>query len=439
MPLLLLAFVFVCVFDPADQMLGSKVILFATLWGVTLLKMNRDDLPLRSGLVAYVSAFVAIPLLSILVYYLRDGQQPFEGFGMLKGYLLVSLAVVLNLNKIDLMPMLSAALSALAVAIIAVFAAIMIEPGLYDFLKPLGVDSGLVFLDWRDYGDVTLLQAYFVTSPMLAISAPYYFDRAMASRGRRRLWLLVLAAMSLLGMILAGTRANLVGAALLPVLIIPQYTRHPLRYTARGLAALVVLSIPILSHFQSLIDPEETGNSVKLSYLADYARMFSDPWSLLFGRGLGSYEEWTALPYRYFVSELTYFEIFRNFGIIGGLIMLGMLLFPVVEPFARDAGVKRRSLAIAFSVYLFMSFWNPILFSSMGILILATLLGYQPPQRQRYTSCAVQVRDRIDAVPPVTALTCGSNQTAVPIVRPVAMPLSVKGDENAPAPDRGAA
>jgi hypothetical protein len=64
----------------------------------------------------------------------------------------------------------------------------------------------------------------------------------------------------------------------------------------------------------------------------------------------------------------------RNFGLIGALAMVILLLVPV------GSGVLSRrprdiTIAIAWLLYLVMSASNPILFSSMGVLILAVLMA----------------------------------------------------------------
>jgi uncharacterized membrane protein YhaH (DUF805 family) len=97
---------------------------------------------------------------------------------------------------------------------------------------------------------------------------------------------------------------------------------------------------------------------------------------LLFGQGLGAYQIWSGRPLAAFtyISELTYLELLRNFGLIGAILMMGLLLFPtaiaVLSRRARDIAI-----AIAWSLYLFMCISNPNLFSSMGILILAVLMA----------------------------------------------------------------
>jgi hypothetical protein len=376
--LILFVFIAVCVFDPADQILGGKVFVFGALWGVTLIKilLMRDDLHLPPGLVVYVAAFIAIPLLSIFWYYLSDGRQPFEGFALLRGYLLISLAVVLAVNKVDLLPQLSAILTALACLVIAVFIAIQLQPDLYGAIRPLGEGSGLLILDRRTYAKgLTLLQVYFVTTPMLVVSIAYYFDRVMsASGGWRKFFFLSVTAINIAGMLLAGSRNNILVALLLPFLLWPQYTKRRVLYTLCSVGGLALLALPFTEQLQPFFDPAEYSNSIKLLTIEDYGRILGNPVTLLFGSGLGAYEDWTGRPI-FYVTELTYFEIIRNFGLVGGLLMIGLLLLPVIDAFRTRAAARERSLAIAYLLYLLACFSNPNLFSSMGIPILAILLN----------------------------------------------------------------
>jgi hypothetical protein len=378
--LLLLFFVVVCVFDPADQILGGKVFVFIGLWGVTLLNifLRRDDPYLPPLLVAYVMLFIAIPLMSICVYYLNNGQQPFEGFAMLKAYLLVSLALVLVLNRIDLLPQLGAVLTVMASLVIILYAAILFEPDLFAWLRPLGEPSGILLLSRRSYGkDVDLLQVYFVTSPMLAISIAYYFDRAMTALGtRRKLFYSVVTAINVFGMLLAGTRNNILISLLLPLVLWPFYTRRPRFYLLCSFAAATLAALPLAGYLSAFFDPTELANSIKLAMLYDYFDLLGDPVTLLFGQGLGAYQIWSGKPFEqfYYVTELTYFEILRNFGLLGGIAMTIMLLFPVAKG-VLSRRPKDISIAIAWLLYLVMCASNPNLFSSMGILILAILIA----------------------------------------------------------------
>jgi hypothetical protein len=376
MRLLLLVFVIVCVFDPADQIAGGKVFVFGLLWGATAIKflLARDDLYLPPGLLIYVGTFIAIPLLSVCWYFIISGQQPFEGFGLLKGYLLISLAVVLVLNRVDLIPQLSAVLCVLACAVIATFVAIELEPDLFEKLYPLGVSTGLLILDKRRYGDFELIQVYFVTSPMLVMPIAYYFDRAMAEpRLARKLGFMSLTAISITGMFLAGTRNNIFASVMLPCLLWPLYTKRVALSALCSLGIMVILALPFLDVLRAFLDPSEGGNSTKLALLGDYFQIFEDPVTLLLGQGLGAYHNWSTGYF--FITELTYLEMTRAFGLIGALAMMALLLFPVAYAFFVQTSRRERSLAVAYFLYLVMCASNPNLFSSMGVLILAALVA----------------------------------------------------------------
>ena len=130
--LALLLFLASCVFDPADRMLGLKVELFVACWALALffIGIRRERLVIPVGLLLYTLAFMLIPMASIAWYYVSDGREPFEGFALLKGYVLITLGVLLFLNRINLLPHLSAMLTLLAAAIAVVFVAVTLEPGL---------------------------------------------------------------------------------------------------------------------------------------------------------------------------------------------------------------------------------------------------------------------------------------------------------------------
>src|SRR5437588_11566856 len=76
---LFLLFVLICVFDPANAIVGGKVEMFVALWCVAgLLVFTGRSASLPAALTIHVLTFVAIPLFSILWYYIINGSSPFE-------------------------------------------------------------------------------------------------------------------------------------------------------------------------------------------------------------------------------------------------------------------------------------------------------------------------------------------------------------------------
>jgi hypothetical protein len=375
---LLVLFMISCIFDPADRILSLKLPLFAACWAMTLaqcsFRRERCHLPLE--LIVYTLMFVAIPFASIVGYYVTGGGEPFGGFQLLKGYLLVSLGALLYLNRIDVLPHLAAVLTALAALILGVAIAVAVEPTLYDLLYLPGSLSGLLFLDRRDYAGLVMLQVYFVTSPMLVISIAYYFHLAKTHASRRRRLLYGgLSALSIAAMFFAGTRNNIMVSLLLPLALVLLYSRSRLKGTLVSAGAAAVLGGLFLEEIGRLFDPTEISNFTKLSLLQDYADTLSRPLTLLAGSGLGAWQFWEAKGMSYFISELTFLEMVRNFGLLGAMLMLALLLYPVVHAFAMRRSQAERHLVIAWTFYLLMCVSNPNLFSSMGILILSILLA----------------------------------------------------------------
>ena len=368
-----------CIFDPADRVLGLKVYLFIVCWGVTVAScaVARDPCYLDEGLLRYTLLFLLIPVLSIGWYWLIDGGEPFEGLQLLKGYVLVTLGALLFTQRLDGLPYLAALLTVLALLIITIFVTLLIEPGLAVPLGVFGNATQILYLDSRNYGSgLVLSQVYFATSPMLAIAIAYYYHLARTSAaGRRRLAYYAAAAASIVAMPLAGTRNNIAVAVFLPLALAFLYAKNKVATGIACAAFTMCLIFVFVDDIAVLLSPLEFSNNLKLSLLEDYADLLSDPLNLLFGRGLGSYDYWTARGYEYFVTELTYIELVRNFGLLGALVVMGLLLFPMVYGLVLRPTFPNRYLVVAYGFYLVTSASNPTLFSSMGILILAIVLA----------------------------------------------------------------
>lgn len=376
--LLLLLFVLVCIFDPANLLTGAKLPLFIALWPATAISLvlSRSDVALPAELLAYVLAFIAIPLASILWYYVVNGSDPFEGFQLFKGYLLISLALVLYLNRIDLVPQLAMVLSALAALSVAIFVFVLLAPDQYLRLYYLGVGSGLLILDRREYGaNLHVLQVYLVTSPMLLFSLAYYFHRArMAERLVPRLAFWGLVGLNLAGALVGGTRNNILAGLLLPFLLWPVYSRNVTRTVLVSAVLLSLLALPFIGQLRIFFDIHEAGNSVRFELLRDYRQMFENPLTLLLGQGLGAYQHWGARGYQFYTAEPTYLELVRNFGLFGAVAMMTLLVMPLSLALSSGSRLER-ALAISYAVYLVICVTNPNLFSSMGVLILSILLA----------------------------------------------------------------
>jgi len=373
----LLVFLLACVFDPADRLLGLKVQIFLGCWFIVALQALAvgSTMKIHRGLLAYVLLFNTVPAASILWYMFSSGGEPFAGFQLLKGYLLIALALLLFASRINLLPILSGVLVLLAVSILGMFFVLTIFPDLFTPLYLFGSATGVFILDDRNYGGLVLRQVYFVTSPMLAIAIAHYFDAARRNSGTARWWFGSLSAICVAAMFVAGTRNNMAVSILLPATLLVLGSRRFLEMALVSGTLLACIALLFNEQLAQLLDPTETSNSMKLLLLQDYERILSDPLGLFVGRGLGAYDYWSIRAAYFYVSELTYLELVRNFGVFGALTMLALLLYPVVYAFYLRRCYPERHIVVAYAFYLLMCASNPNLFSSMGILILAVVLA----------------------------------------------------------------
>lgn len=374
----LVLFITSALFDPADLVLGLKVELFIACWGFAALSLvlRREPTRLPVGLLLYTLTFLAIPTASIAWYYITDGSDPFEGFALFKGYLLITLGLLLYLTRVDLLPHLCAMLTLLALGILGVFAVLVVAPGLLPAVQIAGATTGIVALAERDYGSgLVMQQVYFVTSPMLAISIAYYLQRAWNTKRVARASYLLLGLISCVGMFVAGTRNNMLVAILLPLALYFLHSRNKAVGWALCSSVVMLGALAFMDEIRTLLDPTEYSNYTKLVLLRDYAELFTRPDVLLFGQGLGAYHFWTARGWEYFISELTYLEMIRNFGLFAAMVMLGLLLYPLVHAFAWQRSYAERDVVAGYAFYLLICASNPNMFSSMGMLILPIILA----------------------------------------------------------------
>jgi hypothetical protein len=366
-------FLISCIFDPADKLFGLKVPLFISLWLLFLISKKSVNLRFPIEIVLFSLLFLAIPILSISYYLIFDGTQPYAGFSLFKSFLFISLVFILYDKKMNIIPLLAQILSLLSLSIILVYIVILKNPGLFYLIYEFGYNSGVFHIGERVYSsNLKLWSIFFVTSPMIIIAIAYYFDLAFKSRKFKYYFLLLI---NVFAMFIAGTRNNMLMSILLPTILFIIYLKNTKLVFLMVFSALFVGSIYISDSLSDLLSTEEESNKTKIGFLDDYKDTFSDPKVLIFGEGLGAYKIWNSNGRFYFTSELTYFEIFRYFGVFLGLALIYLMFYPVLYSYFNRKHYKENHIIIAYFLYLIMSFTNPLFFSSLGMLIFAILLA----------------------------------------------------------------
>lgn len=386
--LVLVVAIFAAVFDPAGVVLPNvkygAVLLFALLsllagWRTGFVALRQYE---ARKLALYVAVFaVVLPVYATAVHFIRgdyeDGPWSMYAGTFIFLVLLVGGAAVSGSSRRVEMGVV------IALTALAIFVWIM--PFLDVFMDRDDVNNiGYVHQIWsyqfREYGTVQLPYMYYYTSPMLVVPVAYWGFRA--TRAKKRSIEFALACASLAALFLSGTRANMVVAIVLAAFFLWQISRPIFAVVIPAMTALAFLGRQTLGQMVA-VDPNGTSsggggdtamltaqsNSRKLDYLHTYADMFSDPFSFIFGYGTGSCVPSEALGACQAVTELTYLDTIRFFGLIGALVYAVLFFYPVWRHLTRS-----HYLLTGWLAYLLIATVNPYIFSTNGMSVLAAVL-----------------------------------------------------------------
>lgn len=309
--------------------------------------------------------------MSILQFFIFDGNPLYDGMLYYKAYLFILLTFVLVISRHDFFADFCVVLSFLSVFTIVIFLMFISNPFLGQLLYETGLRYGNLAISQRQYGTYIYYAIFFRTSPMLVFAICYYAYRFSRAEGSERFKFCCLWVLNLIGLFLSGVRTNIVMSVFLGFFFAIKYSRNRKIVIS---ALLVVAVIVLIREYSVLVDmfsAHEVSNNVKLGYLSDYYLICSNVPTLLFGQGLGAYSYWSSLHSFSSQTELTYLEIFRSYGLVFGIPMFLILFYPLL------IGWKSRThkyLFYGYFSYLLISAGNPYLFSSSGMLVLSLVL-----------------------------------------------------------------
>ena len=361
-----------CIFDSSDLILGLKVPLFVLLIFFSFLsgKISFDN----GSLFGYFLLFsFFLPIVSFCIGSITNGFNYLEPdlFGAIKPYLFLFLSFTLTKDKKlldDVIIIFAYSLFALSIAIFVVLALFLLEIIPWEVLREFGDQYVLFSVGERDFGGFSINRVYFHSSPMLVFALCYFLEKFISTKNKMPL---IISSIITASLIFSGTRNNMI-MGLLPYLAL--FYIHGSKKTRLRILIIGVIGIVyILSQemIMSLFDKKEASNTTKLSYLDDYSKAFSNLRTIILGDGLDSYFH-TSSRGMVNNTELSYFELFRRFGIFGGCIYLYLMIKPAKGLLKRD---KYQWLGLSYSMYLIMITTNPFFFSSNGMTILSIVLA----------------------------------------------------------------
>lgn len=372
------------IFEPSDRVFGLKVYLFSlfVLLGILALFVDKNfSLPSLSQLLYVFTFALVFPVWGLTVSLIfnpgnlgTDGLQYFKSHLFLIFSLFLAPVSLLRFAEKTFIVL----LVLLAHVILALFLISLVVPlPIFEAIVVFGRQTNLFLLGGREYGGVHFPTMYYVTSPLLVFGLAYFLERAARKIDTVTVYLIVV---SMAGLFLSGTRNNILISLLIPGYYLI-HRRSGRLVLALALPAIVIVGATVL---RSMFDPQDVSNAAKIAYLADYSTILSDPKTLLLGQGLGTRFFASGLGEIVSITELSYFEIVRTYGILVGMAFFLYLIYPLILLVrVRDSLYY---VTVGYAAYLLESYSNPYLLSSNGMLVLGlvTALAFQP-KNQRST------------------------------------------------------
>lgn len=200
----------------------------------------------------------------------------------------------------------------------------------------------------------------------------------MVTPGKRTFVDVVLVLLLLHLFIISGTRSTTLLPLLLFVAILFVFCRNRryFNYFFYPTAFIAVLAIAVIL-FKLLMEKSEASNLVKYAHITSYLELFErNPLFLIFGQGPATYFYSEGFRHMTNITEWTYLELLRCYGIFSAVILY-VIIKPLVLMFKY---INTQEVVIAFilgyMLYLVIAGTNPLFLSSTGMLVVLSVYSF---------------------------------------------------------------
>lgn len=379
--------------DPGDKVLHLKVPCFMLVMALWLARVDVTR-PI-TNLKVFVGIFVVsivIPTVWVLLSVITGRSLEMENLlAFPKAFLFLTLLFVISNENIYLDRIAARGSVLIAVTTIVVVALSKQAPTLATGIYLFAVSNDLAVInEARDQFGIGVGQFFYNTSPIMLFGLAFFLHRCLFGR-RRRVWNLGLSTLILVALLFTGGRGNLISALFVVAVLATARMAKSIGGLATAVIACVLFVVPCALFAGKLFNPTETSNEIKFAHYQSYVELFGEhPSYLLFGQGEGTRFFSSGFGDYTYVTELTYLELVRQFGIPITLVFVILLLAPIIlllrkRKFDEDVGY----VTVGYIAYLLVSATNPLLVSSTGMLVVVMVWARALENCARETDVAV--------------------------------------------------
>lgn len=181
----------------------------------------------------------------------------------------------------------------------------------------------------------------------------------------------LLAFFTLIALMFSGTRANaLIAIAVFVGFILFFEKNKNIKIILIGIIiiAFLMLSQKIIGKMIELFDSKEGSDAVRNGHLQGILETWkNNPLTFFIGVGYTSeFYSYGIDDYTYNI-ELSYWNLLRQTGLIGFILIMAIFIYPMIK---LSSNKEKRCFILAQLGYMIISYTNPFLFSSTGVLMI---------------------------------------------------------------------
>lgn len=355
------------ILDPTNTILGIKdfAFIFFIFCNINSLRFSYLFFPLSFFVVFFTSLMFGLVT--------KQNIEISAAFSILKSFLFLFYmffvsAKHLNLFKVFYYVSLIMAGIEIFIYIVVLFIPFLETP-IYLFM--CNHDHTIMINKQRNFYGLSLVSTFYKTSPILVISEAYAIFAFFKTKQNKYV---IHSALCIFGLLCSGTRANMLSTLLIIFIIFILYNF----YTKKRLLSTVLFSVPVgfcaFLLILFMLTSSETSADIKSEHIKSFFTLFSNhPFIYAFlGSGPGTRMYSTGFNTFTTLTEITYLELIKNFGLIGTSFILFLLIIPIFYIFKNKNYdiFARTSFIIGYLAYLFIAGTNPLLIGSTGFTVI---------------------------------------------------------------------
>ena len=365
--------IFVIMFDPNNSILGLKNAFFV-LFVAYNMAFFRPDFHYVPSIIIIISVITLCYCFAVL----RQNQVDLEVVvDTLKGFSpLVLLLWIRNYDVIKL-SIFPAMIICLILVVLYILASSdpMIEGLIWGFM---GEHDNVIMMSHRSFYGVEIFGMYYKSMVCLTFVLGVCYYSFFNSNGWKRLAMFLPFLLGSFAFLVSGTRSSMLIPFFIGGLILYQKVRYTRYAKYLFYPLLVIFAMMFLSFLLLLaLETEESSNMIKYGHLKSYMDLFNDnPGYFLFGQGPGTGFYSSGFKRFTTITEWTYVELLRNYG-IWSLLIMAVILKPLLTFYRERRDNLTFVIMICYVGYLLVAGTNPLLISSTGMLMVLSAYSYE--------------------------------------------------------------